>query len=306
MTDVVARLTERYFGQKAVSIQPLGGGFYGRVFAVQLVRAPHRLAIKTYLFGGLHRREQEHLAILATHATLHMPTVYVAHDADAEIPVDALIMEYLEGINAGKIGEIAAQERERIADQIVENLIAYHSATHPEGFGEINGATFETNWREQYRERAASNHRKALGLHARGQIGDAVLRVVDRAQERYDAIFSEPIEVARLIHGDYNTWNVLLNQEATEAVGVIDPFNCSWADSELDLYQLNNANGRYFNLLEKYMARVKVSRNFAIKSCFYELFSEIMHFYDANVDASNSALPEQAARLEAAMNAHDL
>jgi fructosamine-3-kinase len=306
MNDAVKALAERYFGKKVLSIQPLGGGFYGRVFGVDLDGSPFRVAAKVYLFSGLHRREADQLEVLAKHSLVRVPQVLCVHDADDQIPHDVMVMEFVDGINAGHVGEIDVTNRERIADQIVDNLIAWHDVVHPAGFGEINGATFADDWRAGFKVRARSNCQKAAGLLERGGIDREVLEIMLRAFDRYDAIFSAPIKSARLIHGDYNTWNVLLNHQASEVVGVIDPFNCCWADAEFDLYQLNNANGRYFGLLEKYRERVQTSENFDLKSSFYELFTEIMHFYDASIDATKSALPAQAAQLKRQMDEYGI
>jgi len=104
-----------------------------------------------------------------------------------------------------------------------------------------------------------------------------------------------------LIHGDYNTWNVILDDDLTCVKAVIDPFNCCWADSELDLYQLNNANGKYYGLLDIYSAKFPLSENFPLKTSFYEFVSEINHYYDAKVDVRRSQVPEEAIELEKQM-----
>ena len=79
--------------------------------------------------------------------------------------------------------------------------------------------------------------------------------------------------------------------------GVIDPFNCCFADAEMDLYQLDNANGRDYGLLEQYSQRVRLSENFALKNCFYELFTELMHYHDAHVDPIVPRVAEETEAL---------
>jgi fructosamine-3-kinase len=294
-------LTEKYFNQKPVSCVSLGGGFYGRVFLAELNQPPYKIAIKTYFFNDLNNKEAEQIKILSKHSLIKMPQIYFVHHSDDKIPVDALMMEYIDGINAGNVTHISPTGREKIANQIIDNLIGYHKVTHPDGFGEINGTEYEKDWRIYYRKKALLTYQKAMELHEKEEMNDSIFNIVRKACMNYEKIFSQPIETAHLIHGDYNTWNVLINREATETVAVIDPFNCCWADPELDLYQLNNANGKDFNLLAKYKEKVTVSGNFEIKMCFYELFTEIMHFYDAHVDMSNSNIPDQAKKLEMQM-----
>ena len=295
------KIISKQYGQEAISITPLGGGFYGRVFLAELSRDPYKAVIKIYLFKGLNIREAAQLDKLACHSLIRMPQVYFVHQADTRIPVDALGMEFIDGINAGGLHDLVPSDREKIADEIVDNLISYHSTVHPEGFGEISGGPYEKDWRVLYREKAESNYHKAIEMHAQGKISDFVMDTVIKAYENFDLIFSQPITTARLIHGDYNTWNVLTNPGATECAGVIDPFNCCWADSELDLYQLSTANGTYFGLLDKYRAKVELSSNFEIKNCFYELFTEIRHFYDTGLDPASSNIPEEARQLEIRM-----
>ena len=301
MDSYAEKLTEKYYGQKPLSIAPLGGGFYGRVFLAELSRAPYKAVIKIYLYSGLNEREAAQLKILAGNSVIRMPEVYFIHHSDNEIPVDALLMEYIDGINAGGNIDLAPEIREKIADQMVDNLIACHRTIHPEGFGEINAGPYEKDWRVCFRRKADTIFPKAADMYAKGKISDSVYGTVQKAYQNFDRIFSQPVDTARLIHGDYNTWNILLNNEATECAAVIDPFNCSWADSELDLYQLNNANGKYYGLLDKYRAKVPLSSNFEIKNCFYELFTEIMHYYDADIDPAASGIPETARKLEIQM-----
>ena len=57
-----------------------------------------------------------------------------------------------------------------------------------------------------------------------------------------------------------------LSEDLSRVSGVIDPFNCCFADAEMDLYQLDNANGRDYGLLEQYSQRVRLSENFALKT----------------------------------------
>ena len=107
-----------------------------------------------------------------------------------------------------------------------------------------------------------------------------------------------PIERASLIHGDYNTWNILLDKEKTCVTAFLDPFGCCWADSEFDLYQLDNANGKEFGLLQCYAKKKKLSSNFYEKRCFYELFTEINHYYDSHVRVDLKAVKKLAMRLQ--------
>lgn len=139
-----------------------------------------------------------------------------------------------------------------------------------------------------------------------GNLDLTIFEIIDKAYKSYDDIFYLPITKACLVHGDYNTWNIMLNQELTDVVAVIDPFNCCWADPEIDLYQLNNANGAYFSLIERYKKKRQLSENFNLKNSFYELFTEIMHFYDAGKDITKSNILIEAKHLKEHMLLHSI
>lgn len=184
---------------------------------------------------------------------------------------------------------------------MVDNLIAYHSVEHKEGFGEIGGYNFTKDWRDYYKSKSHEIYIKALKMFKNGKLDKVTFEIVEKAFINFNKIFYLPITKACLIHGDYNTWNIMLNEDLTDVVAVIDPFNCCWADPEFDLYQLNNANGEYFSLIERYKKKRQLSENFELKNSFYELFTEIMHFYDADIDVSTSVIPNQAMRLKKQM-----
>lgn len=290
------RLASGYLGRPVSRVTPLGGGFYGRVYLAECQAPPEKVVVKLYLYPRLSRREALQLETLRRHALLPMPKVLLLHDADGEVPVDALLMEHLPGVNAGITRAKDAASRERIASQVVENLLAYHAVRHPEGFGELDDADFKASWADFYRPRALSIAQKARALHDAGELDAQALRVVDRAMNGFDRIFAQPVAPS-LIHGDYNMWNVMLDERAERATGVIDPFGCCWADPEMDLYQLENANGPEYGLLNLYRRRVALSELFEVKMRFYTLFTELMHFHDANVSLKNSAVPAQADAL---------
>ena len=294
------RLAEAYCGAP-VKVTPLGGGFYGRVFLAEA--GDEQVVVKLYMKPGFHRKEKRQLEALRPVALVSMPRVYAAYDASSETPFDAIVMEYLPGCNAGVQEKLEPESRDKIAQTIVGNLLAYHQCTNPGGFGELDAEAFAPGWNQSYWATAQSHFAKAQKLYDSGRIDSQVWGVVCRAMAHYDDIFCRPVPQACLIHGDYNTWNVLLNPAMTEVVAVIDPSGCRWADPELDLYQLNNANGRYYGLLERYMQLQPVSENFFMKNPFYELMTELMHYHDSGVDPREyGKLPGQARALEMAMD----
>lgn len=89
----------------------------------------------------------------------------------------------------------------------------------------------------------------------------------------------------------------MLDEKRSRAVAVIDPFHCCWADSEFDLYQLDNANGKEYGLLKRYSGKMPLSENFEAKRRFYELYTEVNHYYDSRVEVNLKAMEKLAMRL---------
>ncbi|MCL1952046.1 MAG: phosphotransferase [Oscillospiraceae bacterium] len=261
------------------------------MFLAAFEKPPYQAVVKLYKYNDLNRREAQQLQALAQHGTLKVPKIYHVHENTA------LVMEFLRGVNAGEQHGIPAKTRDRIGEQIVENLLAYHSVPHA-GYGALDAESYAARWRDHYHEVLLSALKKGEALLTAGQIKQKTFGTCLHALERYDDIFQEEPAGARLIHGDYNTWNILLDTDRQNAVAVIDPFNCCWADPEYDLYQLNNANGKSFGLLAKYSRHRALSPHFERKIKYYELFSEIAHYHDAQVDASRSRLAATARELE--------
>lgn len=301
MENIVEKVINKYYGTSPLKISSLGGGFYGRVFSVELKENPFRVAVKIYLYNGMAERESTQLNTLSKHSIVKIPAVYYTHDADEFIPNDVLIMEYISGINAGKMDiKIADENRKRIGEIIVNNLISYHQTINKEGFGEINSNKYEPEWNQYYQKKAEIILEKAKNMYKDKKINEKIFNVMKKAFNNFDKIFYLPVKTARLIHGDYNTWNVLLNDDLSSVEAIIDPFNCCWADSEMDLYQLNNANGKYYGLFELYASKFSLTENYEIKIFFYELYTEIMHYYDANIDTKTkiNEFEKEAERLE--------
>ncbi|MCL2427455.1 MAG: fructosamine kinase family protein [Oscillospiraceae bacterium] len=306
MKEIAAAIAQKYLGVAPLNIIPLGGGFYGRVFLAEMPNEPTEVIIKVYLFPHLAQKEACQLKILSTYSIVKMPEVLLVHKASPDIANDAIIMEYIPGLNAGDDFAIKNDDKVRIANQIVENLLSYHKIVNSEGFGEIGANSFEPDWKKWYKNKADGTLLRAKSLYNKKKINEYIFSVVQKAHELYDKIFYIPITEARLIHGDYNTWNILLDEDLTHVSAVIDPFNCCWADSELDLYQLNNANGKQFGLLDIYASKSPLSENFPLKLSFYELFSEITHFYDANVEIDYPRMTAEANELELQMKVFGL
>lgn len=298
MNNSIINATEKIYGIKPKIIEPLGGGFYGRAFLVCIECEPFTLVAKLYLFPGIAIKEAEQIEALTKPSRLKMPRIYgVLEKEKIDSAYDVLLMEYISGKNAGWLNTDELHYKHIICEEIVDNLISVHSTVNPNGFGELSSKKYCGTWQEYYYPIAENTVRKAKVLYEKGQLSPAVMDVFERSLEHFYDIFCLPITEARLVHGDYNTWNIMLDERCHHAIAVIDPFNCCWADSEIDLYQLDNANGKGYELLKRYAEKVPLSENFEAKRRFYELYSEVSHYHDSQVEVDLPAVESLASKL---------
>lgn len=298
----IAQLIDKYYNTPVIKTTPLGGGFYGHVFLAEIGVFPYKVVVKLYLFPGIALKEALQIKTLSGYALVKMPDIYYT-DTEAADGNDAVIMEYINGINAGNVRSFPTDSIKQISDEIISNLLSYHSAVNPEGFGQLNSDKHFSDWRDYYYPISENILSKAELLSRSGKLSPQVTEIMAKAVKMFDRVFYLPITAARLIHGDYNTWNIMLTEDLSHVKAVIDPFNCCWADSEFDLYQLDNANGKSLDLLTLYTQKHGLSENFLIKRKFYELFTELNHYYDANVAIGRSDISKQARALDQSLNA---
>ena len=227
-----------------------------------------------------------------------MPQAIWTHEADDSFAYDILAMNYLAGENGGNAFYLNPSKKAKLAEQVVDNLLAFHNEHNPNGFGEINSDKYCKTFNEYYKEKAVAIFNMTRKLNENGQIIDYVLDVVSTAVKNFDKIFYLPITESSLIHGDYNMWNIMIDKKNCKVTAVIDPCGCMWADSEFDLYQLNNANGRYLKLFEAYAKKKSLSENYRQKMAFYQLFTEIEHYYNSGYSVKQKSVKKQADSLK--------
>lgn len=278
------------------SIKRIGGGYYADVYKTDLTDGK-TVIIKAYKTSGVMEDEILQLDILSRYALYPMPSVLFSHKASEEYNKDFIVMSYLSGKNAGNIFYLNPSKRKQLADQITDNLIAFHSTKSTDGFGETGSNIRYSTFNEYYKNRAQSILKMACTLKEKGDLDNSVYKTMLCAVNNFDKIFYLPIVEASLIHGDYNTWNILADKKDCKVTAVIDPCGCMWADKEYDLYQLNNANGRHLGLFENYASKVHLSENYKEKMAFYELFTEIEHYYKSGYPVVKKLVKKQANQL---------
>ena len=304
MEKTIKNVVRKRYNVDVEKITPMGGGFYARVFLAEIPCVPNKIILKLYLMPGLSRKECQQIEVLSKSAKLKMPALFWIEPVQENVEYEVLAMEYLPGSNAGalEVENLTEESRRTIAEEVVNNLLAYHQTVNSEGFGMIGADSFTEDWSSYYCPIAHSILEKAKQMQEQGTMYPEALHIMELAVAHFDDIFYLPIKEARLVHGDYNMWNIMVDESVEHACAAIDPYNCCYADSEFDLYQLDNANGKAFGLLNLYIKKQSVSENFRLKRAFYELFTEINHYYDANVNMREfNLIPGQAKALYDAM-----
>lgn len=281
----------------ASGFKRVGGGFYADVYKFDYKNA-EPIVVKVYKSEGIMEKEIAQIKMLSEYAVFPMPERLWTHSSDERFSNDILAMNFLEGENGGNAFFLNSAKKARLAEQVVDNLMAFHNVHNTDGFGEINSDAYYKTFNEYYKEKAVEISDMAKKLNEKGQITDYVLNVVNEAVEKFDKIFYLPITESSLIHGDYNMWNVLIDKKNAEVTAIIDPCGCKWADSEYDLYQLNNANGKHLKLFETYARKKKLSENCRQKMAFYELFTEIEHYFNSGYPVIQKLIKRQAGNLK--------
>lgn len=250
----------------------IGGGYYGRVFRVK-PKSGETVIVKLYLVDELCDKEASQIEELSKYSLLKMPKVFLAIHKKNEIAFDAIVMEELQGRPVGIPFRATRATKEKMGNAIAENLVALHSVKGTT-FGEIGGEQFRSA-RDYYRQTVDNAILKFQDFCKRHIGYNEILNDIIAISKDFDELIKGDIEPT-LIHGDYNTFNIL--RKGKVITGVIDPCGGAYGDRLCDLYQLNNFNGKNLQLFEKYRSIVKLPSNAEKTMCFYEIFSELKHY----------------------------
>ncbi len=179
MQETIRKAVLKHYGAEPKDVKELGGGFYGRAFLITLGKEPFLAVLKLYLFSDIVLREADQIRTLSRYAKLKMPEIYgVLEKKQSGLAYDVLFMEYINGANAAYVDAAALPERAAICEDIVDNLIAFHSAVNPNGFGALDSELYCPTWQEYYYPIAKGIACKARYLSHVGQISDRTLCVV--------------------------------------------------------------------------------------------------------------------------------
>lgn len=266
---------ENTYGAIVNSIEYVGGGSFGFVYKAEIDKEPFTVIMKACRTDGICAREASELTLLGANSLIKIPKVYFTYNATAEIPIDFIGMEFVEGTNCftdfTKLLN-SKKTKERFADEITTVIHHWHEQTNDK-YGLIGKAVYD-EWLDFYQPFASDILACARELCKSGKLEKKVIHTMERAWSAFDYIFSDKVETASLIHGDMNVMNIMSDKHL-KPLAIIDPLESKWADNEYELFQLRNLTGDKFGLYETYKAKYPVSDKCDIKTSFYALYHEV-------------------------------
>lgn len=275
-------VVKEQFGHSPDNIGYLGGGSFGRAFAVQL-NDGKKIVIKFLIAKDMMEKEVSDLKLLADNCNVKIPQVLFARSADSKIDVDCYGMEKIEGKSAlTAFSLLLTSKRKRLdfADRVTDALHQIHCCKNDK-FGDTLNADCLT-WPDYYKPFAKAVLDKAEEMFAAKTLSKKIISAMRAAWEKFDIIFSEKVDEACLIHGDLNVANIMVGKKY-EITGFIDPLNSMYADREYDLFQFDNLTGKRFYLRKTYINKYGASKYCEAKCAFYGLWNEVYCYIKSGV-----------------------
>lgn len=282
---------ENKYECKVNSIKFIGGGSFGYVYKVDIDKEPYTVIMKACRTEGICEREAQELALLGADTLIKIPKVLFVCLATAEIPIDFICMEFVEGTNCftdfAKLLN-SKKTKQKFADEITTVIHHWHEQTNDK-FGLIGNAVYD-EWLDFYKPFAYEILECARDLAKSGKLEKKVIYTMEKAWSAFEYIFSEKVETASLIHGDMNVMNIMSDKHL-KPLAIIDPLESKWADKEYELFQLRNLTGEMFGLYDTYKAKYPVSEKCDIKTAFYSLYHEVYCYIISGIKVDFILMP---------------
>lgn len=286
MNKIFENCIKTLFDANIVSTIIIGSGCYGTVYKIELDRMPYNVCIKTYYYPNMATvQAKEYIELKKT----CLPTLTVLSNDALHRKYNILVTDYIDGENLSQT-IIPPKLRQLLGSNIAKYLSALHLATNDK-YGYL-GKTEYATWAEFYKARL-SNMWSVIRFK---NFKDNSLKILNCAMCNIDKF---PLKCKRpsLLHGDFNTSNILINSRSYEITAIIDPMNMCYGDSEYDLFQLDMHNGNDLKLMENYNTYNPISSDFESKNALYKAFGEYYHYSVINAE-EDSHLLKAVAELE--------
>lgn len=260
-------------------IKQINQGYYGYIYMIINADNGKKFIAKIYKNDGYAKREQAQLEMLRKYALVHVPEIISISLKTQNNFFDVIFMEFINGVDGSKIKLNSENEKIKLSNEIIDNLLAIHEISNETGFGDFVLGEYFNTWEEYYKKQIDQIYCGVQKRHIR--VSRSVMKTVDTLYQSYDCIFNDKVKTNSLIHGDYNLWNLIIDLNTNKLIGMIDPMGSSFADRELELFQLENANGKEYHLLENYRSQIQLSDNFELKNFYYRFWDDLRHFVNA-------------------------
>ncbi|GLS05581.1 hypothetical protein GCM10007860_27380 [Chitiniphilus shinanonensis] len=293
----VKKLSQRYLGLEAGHYEYLGGGSFGLAYKVDCGEKAY--VLKFYSQDGMNTTQVKEMQVLRAACRAKVPAVYFCHTRDEAVPLNAVGMEFIEGITCVQLdpNDYPVEARKRMAIEVVDALHDIH-CVHGEKFGFIDGPRYD-HWLDYYKPFARDLHDWTLanGHDPRHKIPPRMVELFRQSWLLFDRIFDQPITRPTLIHNDFCVCNFMVDPETLALQAIIDPRETMYGDVDLELNQLSNITGNDFFLYETYKERYPVSINCDVKCAFYAIYNEI-HCYRLCGQSFEYIYPRMIERLK--------
>lgn len=271
-------LINEAFGIQPCDAREYSEGTFGIVWEALLPSEPRRVIVKWQKSIGRGLLEKRQLEELRKYSVVKVPEVYYYHAATDDLPFDALVMEYIEGVPASEIDDPEHDAAERLAHDLVDILLSWHTVRNPLGYGDLDGPYYQ-KWTDHYGKRIAIYHST---LHSMGNAAPvAMLDMADSAADITEDVLGSRCDQAVLIHSDFWLPNILVDPYTLQVTGVIDPLDAEWADRELDLILVDWPWGDPHYILNLYQQRFPLDAGFPLRYAFYEFWYAMQTFIRA-------------------------
>ncbi len=270
LSDRILTSVRELLGIGTESIKYIGGGSFGKVFAVTL-SDKSVIAVKAFRLIGAHKDEAFQLAFLSERTSVRMPEVLFTY-SDEECAL--MGMSFIDGKNVlDPLFLLKSREKKRaFAKSVVSGMSEWHSVKNNK-FGSLGNPTYDS-WIECYRSEKQQPWLSQLGeLAEKGKYSKKNYELLCNATEIFNKVCCEP-ESAVLIHGDLNIMNIMADPQSFDLLGFIDPNGSMWADREYDLFQLLNMWGNCYGLYDEYKKLNGLSAESDFRVAYYAAMNE--------------------------------
>lgn len=260
-------------------------GAYGEIY---LCKARQPFIIKVFKKPDMARAEMNALLELKN-IGVNTPEIY---DLNTDFDRDILFMEYIDGAN---LEHLNPSDYELIGDNVIDQILIMKSKSYLD-CGYFNSSERYNSWYEFYKIVAYDKLLKAESMCRLGLLDEPNFELLNKAYSRFDTFFTKDINSFQFIHGDLNAQNIMATKH--NKIYIIDPVSSMLGDGEIELFQLNECNGKDYRLFKKFSDRCGLSSNYYEKEAFYSCFAETAYYSDTH-KKQDANLLKMLAKLKA-------